>query len=325
MRYFDKQAADSLLIFNEWKTENEEIIQEWIENPEKTGDNLWEELGKTFSVEKETDIDPSVVRHDLETTLFEEQHGLCCYCGNAIERIRDAKNESWIYRHRAIEHFEPKNRFKNKTFDYNNLMLCCKESQRLTIFEVGRAYKGTRIQNFEDVAKYVNLPQSVIKAHPKNSDISKRQLRNDDKIYVPNPPHCDDEKSKFDNQEAHIALVNPSQDVELIEKLTFLEDGTIGYRDSETLKEEVIEHTFTVLGLNCTTLKERRKEKWLNTYVNYYGETGMLLGIQDKETLNNILEKLIEGKVQPDEDSLLEPFYFVEIAFLKSLFNAHLK
>jgi hypothetical protein len=34
-----------------------------------------------------------------------------------------------------------------------------------------------------------------------------------------------------------------------------------------------------------------------------------------------LLQKLIKGKAEPDEEGLLEPFYFVEIAYLQNQFN----
>lgn len=336
MRYFEKQLDSAqLTIFNQWKAENSEKIQEWMGNGDKTGDNLWGELGKTFGEEKETEIEPKILKNALEKALFEEQSGLCCYCGNAIERNKDRETGNWVYRHKAIEHFEPKNKFKAKTFDTENLMLCCKESQKLKFYEVGRINDGVLIRGFENVAILTGLSISTIKAYDKNSEISQRSLRNGDKIYVPNPPHCDDEKSKYDSQTAHTTIINPTKDRELIEKLIFLENGRIDYVNRETETDKVIENTFKVLKLNCDTLIERRQEKWLNAYINYndvilpywiegIGEMGLEDETAAKSILTNNVNKLIEGKAIPSEDGLLEPFYFVEIAFLQSLSNAKL-
>lgn len=338
MRYFKKQLSpEHILIFNQWKDENNDKIQEWIANTGKTGDNLWGELGKTFSVERDTEINPKTLRNLLETALYEEQNGLCCYCGNSITRIKNEELNIWEYRHRAIEHFEPKNRpeFKEKTFHYSNLMLCCKESQRLKAYEVGRTTNGKVIQSFEDVAVLTNLPVSTIREHPKNKTLMERGLPNDDTIYVPNPPHCDDEKSKFDNKLLHTVIINPSKDEERINRLIFSENGEIDYLDSETSKDEVIDNTFHVLALNCKTLTERRQEKWLNAYINYndvilpywiteVAEIGVEEENQAKAIITDNINKLIVGKSVPNDELLLEPFYFVEVAFLKNLFNAHL-
>ena len=159
----------------------------------------------------------------METALFEEQCGLCCYCGNAITRHRHTQTHIWVYLYRAIEHFEAKNKraFKPKTFDIENLMLCCKESQKLRFYEVGRTNNGVQIRGFENVATLVGLPLSTIKTYHKNKEISERPLRNGDKIYVPYPPHCDDEKSKYDSRATHTTIINPTRDSALIEKLVF--------------------------------------------------------------------------------------------------------
>lgn len=326
MRYFEKKPTEQqLALFQEWKDENQEAIIAWIANPEKTGDMLWAELGKTFGIERATLIDAKIVRNQLETTLFDEQNGLCCYCGNSIERKRNESENIWEYLYRAIEHFEAKNKiqFKAKTFDYENLLLCCKESQRLTIFEVGRTYKGSIIGTFDDVARYTDLPISTLKEHPKNAEIIKRHLKRADKIQVPNPPHCDDAKSAFDSNPEHTSIINPSTDKKLIEKLIFLSNGEISYLNRTTTKEDIIENTFSVLALNCKTLVERRQEKWLNSFITYNTEEGILFGIEDRDTLFEIINKLIEGKSQPNNEGVLEAFYFVEIAYLQSLFNGY--
>ena len=338
MRYFEKKlATEQLPIFFQWHNENKEAIHTWINNAEKTGDNLWEQLGKTFGIVKTTEIDPKMLRNELETALFNKQNGLCCYCGNAIERTKNQEQVIWVYVHRAIEHFYEKNRteFKKMTFDIANLMLCCKESQRLTSFEFGKIYENKVIQNFRDVAILVNLPESVLKSYDKNEAISKRLLKKGDSIYVPNPTHCDDEKSKFDSKKEHFIIINPSVDNDLIKKLIFQENGKIGYAGREVSKNEIIENTFKVLALNCSTLVEKRQEKWTDSYVNYTEKVLPILtnesieiGLSSDEDIENFISanvsKLIEGKGNPNDEGLLESFYFVEIAFLKSLFNGKL-
>ena len=151
---------------------------------------------------------------------------------------------------------------------------------------------------------------------------------------MPNPPHCDDAKSEFDSKREHTKIINPSKDKEQIEKLLFYANGRIDYLERETVENTLIENTFKALSLNCTTLVERRQDKWLNSYINYndvilpyWIEEITEIGFEDELTAKNIIannvNKLIEGKALPNSENLLEPFYFVEIAFLKSLFNAN--
>ena len=76
------------------------------------------------------------------------------------------------------------------------------------------------------------------------------------------------------------------------------------------------------MALNCDTLKSRREQKYLDAYVIYFDENqGLLVGIAEQDEIKSILQKIIEGKQTPDENGLLEPFFFVEIAFLQSLQN----
>jgi uncharacterized protein (TIGR02646 family) len=287
-------------------------------------------LGKTFGTERETDIGAEAVRDGLETALFEEQHGLCCYCGNAIERNWNAAKSAWTYRHKAIEHFEAKNKHKEKTFDYDNLLLCCKESQKLRYYEYGRVVNEIRIQGFDEVAQLSGLPVSTIRDYDKNRNIGKPKWMGGDKIYVPNPPHCDDEKSKYDSKPEECPIIHPAKDKTLIEKLIFTADGHIDYRHRETDLEPVIEKTFEVLALNCRTLVDRRREKWNNAKINYtehllpnwLREMDDLADQDDpRSLLTDNIRRLMEGKAKPNGEGLLEPFCFVEIAFLESLFN----
>lgn len=334
MRIIVKKSGDEIpATFRQWLEENSEAIQSWINDPAKTGDAMWKELGKTFGVERETNIDPSKLRSILEEALFLEQNGLCCYCGNLIEHSWSNDGQLWEFFYRAIEHFEAKNRAKQRTFDYANLMLCCKESQRLDKYEIGMTSRGRRVNSIEDVQELTNLTRETIVNFIKNEVLDFSNLKAGDIVYVPNPPHCDDEKSKYDGRTQPITIVNPTTDTQLIELLIFTNDGSIGYLNSDTNQNEIIENTLNVLALNCETLVVRRKEKWLNAYVNYYSENGILtawinesveLGLSDaqlKEIITGNLELLITNKAKPDDDDLLEAFYFVEIAFLKSLFN----
>ncbi|MBK7407970.1 MAG: TIGR02646 family protein [Saprospirales bacterium] len=246
--------------------ENECSIQEWISNPTKTGDHLWQELGKTFCIERETKICPKEVRRALENTLFQEQNGLCCYCGNKLERDR----------FKAIEHFEAKSKIKGKVFDYSNLMLCCKESQRLISFEVGRTYNGLQVNGVTEVQKLTSLSKATIVEFDKNKHLLNGEILPGVFIHVPNPPHCDDEKSKHDNN-TNQAIINPTINKELIDQLQFHASGEVDYLGRENNTNEIIENTIRVLALNCITLVDRRREKWENAFVNYFDEsTGII-------------------------------------------------
>lgn len=335
MRLIRKRNSDQIpLLFRQWLEENAETIRNWEVDSSKSGDSLWQQLGKTFGLERETNIDPTAVKHVLETSLFWEQNGLCCYCGNLLEFAPSA-NGPWLdISYRAIEHFEPKKKHKNKTFEYANLILCCKESQKLDRYEIGKERRGNMINSIDDIVRLSQLPRETIVNYPPNSNLNFSQLSPGNIIHVPNPPHCDDEKSKFDAQQHSITIINPTTDAHLIELLIFSNDGSVNFLPSETSQNEIISNTLRVLALNCQTLVARRREKWLNAYINYFDDSKGIFSLlnetaqhdpddaQLRTQINSLLEVLIIEKAQPDDDNLLEAFYFVEIAFLKSLFNA---
>lgn len=209
-------------------------------------------------------------------------------------------------------------------------MLCCKESQRLIPYEVGKIQSGQLIENFGDVAKIIAISVEKIRNHPHNKLILNKKLSKGDKIYYPNPPHCDDAKSKFDKNKVQTVIINPAKNEDLVQKLQFSDNGMI----ENPYKNAVINDTFKVLALNCATLLERRMEKWLYAYINCHDENVGYWGTwmeeftqmeasdeMIKSLITNRLHKLIIGKSTPDENGLLESFYFVEVAFLQSLFN----
>lgn len=125
MRYFQKNRTNAPAIFQEWLQENAASIEAWVKDPSKKGGDLWEQFGKTFGIDIENACIKDKETFDmlkaaLEDTLLKEQNGLCCYCGDSID-----------IRYKSIEHFLPKGYHKTLTFDFENLMLCCKESKKL--------------------------------------------------------------------------------------------------------------------------------------------------------------------------------------------------
>lgn len=315
MRYYKKLEEDQPQVFLDWKNENIEAINEWIGDNSKKASTIWDELGQTFNVERYTDINSIAVRNSLLNSLYSEQHGLCCYCGNTIKRELD-DNGDWIYKEYAIEHFKAKNRNRTLLFDYHNLMLCCKESSKCVKFDFGR----NGINSFEDVAVLTSIDVEIIKNFKSNRGLArKEQLELRDIIKIPNPEHCDDSKSKFDSQETETIIINPTADDDIpkINKLTYLNDGEMICKNTTDAEKVIINNSIEVLSLNCDTLKDNRKKKYKAALDNFNVIIETLN--DDAEIIRFSLNKLIDGKSTPDEDGLLEPFYFVEIDFLKSI------
>jgi hypothetical protein len=316
MRYFKKkQQVDRPQAWEKWLSENQYSISDWVVAVDKKGSHLWDELGKSFGKEISLNTDnPSSIREALVNALFEEQNGICCYCGDSIKRT--FKEKSWNYEYCSIEHFKPKHLSKELTFEYENLMLCCKAS-KLNYYEVTKTPRERPVNNIADVAFLRQLSEERIISYQKNKKLKDLELKPGDKIYFPNPPHCDDAKSEYDRKTEQISIINPTKDKHLINKLIFKQNGYIEFEETDHSLDDMIHNTINVLALNCDTLVDKRKRVW--------NEARQILDIiiqnTPEEILNEKLSKLILDKISPDKDGILEAFFFVEVAYYKLLFN----
>jgi uncharacterized protein (TIGR02646 family) len=261
MRHFEKkQEKDHPAIFTKWLNENRSAIDEWI-NSERTGKEIWDEFGKTFGNETFTQISDIDVRNQILDALYEEQNGLCCYCANKIVRNWNTTKNCWMYSNCAIEHFQPKNHFKNLIFDYQNLMLTCKESSKIKNIEIGKQYKGELIQSIADIARLVDISETKILEQNRNVTINEGVT-----IKIPIPPHCDDSKSGFDSKVTITEIIDPSLNTHIpfIKQLSFFSSGNIDFVRFKNNDDLLIENSIKVLNLNCETLIDRRKNKWDN-------------------------------------------------------------
>ena len=290
-------------IYVEWLDENKESIEAWINNPDKTGTNIWEELGKTFGVERNTDIDPKKLKQALKESFLMEQHGLCCYCGDEIKG------------HNSIEHWQPKNKFKTRTFDYNNLFLSCKESQRLQKYKLGK-----EVKTVAELSEKVNLSEGIIRDYNRGKEETEGVTWK-----VPTPAHCDDNKSKYDSKEEQIVIIYPPDAEEYKDLITYTKEAKIELKGQPSKKQQqIIEDTIKVLALNCKALEYRRRTTWEDTIDNFeilLMEDELLL--EDVESQREILETLKTNSVQPDEKGKLGAFFFVEVAAYESLENGY--
>lgn len=288
--------------FKAWRVHYQADITAWCNDSKKKASVLWDNLGQTFGHQVDEPIPSQAIKADLESALCKEQHGLCCYCG---EKLEDGKQ--------SIEHFLPKNKNKHLTFDYTNLMLCCKPHS-FTSYVVGEQYDQTiiKIENaWEDVAALTSVDVEWIKGDKRNKElIGKTALKKGDKIYVPNPPHCDSSKSKNDSKAVPDTIINPTQDSANIALFRFGDKGEIKYPASSKLHED----TVNVLNLNCEKLKQARRKAWENAAEFYAGWEG--IESMAKEDLREFITQLRDNCVQSDTK---ESFPFVYTAFYNNL------
>jgi len=304
MRYIRKKQLAEDWPFLKWKKQHSEIIKKWCETHK--AETIWSELGKTFGQEREDALSEIQVRNHLLDSLYDEQHGLCCYCGDKIERTFTHENQRWEYKNCSIEHFYAKNKHKNLIFEYSNLMLCCKESKRLKQYKIGQVVNGKAIKSIEDIAEKVNISVELIKDY-------NLKFKEKDTYTIPLPSHCDDSKSEYDGKTIETIIINPTINKDLIDNLLFTSEGKIENKSTDT---QIFEKTFKVLNLNCTTLIDRRLTRWNAAMINF--QTILETELVPVEMLVN---KLITGLSTPNESGMLSAFYFVEISFLRSLLN----
>ena len=73
---------------------------------------------------------------DLKQYLYDEQGGICCYCGAKLEYPYGAQ-----YR---VEHVKPKEKYPELSGEYKNLLLSCRPSQEEVETRKGTPKKGQK-------------------------------------------------------------------------------------------------------------------------------------------------------------------------------------
>jgi len=58
---------------------------------------------------------PESIKAPLRQQLYDEQHGVCCYCCKSLDKENT-----------TIEHLQSRNDYPHKCFDYDNLLLSCR-------------------------------------------------------------------------------------------------------------------------------------------------------------------------------------------------------
>lgn len=321
-----KQADAFPKIYQDWLAENQTEIAR-LNSDLRSAHALWELFGKALAI-RETQIEHSIVRYELQCSLYEEQGGICCYCGDRLRRDWDNDKKKWKFANQSIEHFKGKSQHKDLIFKYENLMLCCKNSSGFSKVRVGDKREKV-VTSWEDVASISGIPfEKIIDYRPNQHLKKKNKLETGDLIHIPNPTHCDDEKSKFDSN-SNLVIINPTLDGHLIEKLAHDSDGGISSSNASETEQEIIKKTIEVLGLGIDKLTEKRKEIWGKTtkkaFEEKYADSFEAINASgvSNEMLKEVMRKLIGKILDPDDsDGLLSPFCFVEYASLKSQFSS---
>ncbi len=114
MRQINKNTEPNEFVL--WKSANQEKIDGLIAEG-KSGDVLWDILYSSLS--KDVVVN-DYSKAQLREALLQEQFYICCYCNDSIKG--DSKTK--------IEHFLPKAKYRDRTFDYQNLLAACNGGEK---------------------------------------------------------------------------------------------------------------------------------------------------------------------------------------------------
>jgi uncharacterized protein (TIGR02646 family) len=116
MRQINKNIEPNEFVI--WKSANQEKIDRLIAAG-KSGDVLWKEFPSSLSQDK---VENDYSKAQLREALVQEQFYICCYCNDSIKG--DSKTK--------IEHFLPREKYQESTFDYQNLLAACDGGEKET-------------------------------------------------------------------------------------------------------------------------------------------------------------------------------------------------
>ncbi len=137
MRQIEKQTEPEAFIA--WKKANKYNINRLATDKDKTGDDLWKLLPSSLSKDA---VAYDYCKELLRQSLVTEQFHLCCYCNSEIKGLPlDTK----------VEHFLPKETYKEKAFHYGNLFAACNGGERVRPVELScdshKGYKDPKKDN----------------------------------------------------------------------------------------------------------------------------------------------------------------------------------
>ena len=89
---------------------------------------------------------PEDIKAPLRQQLYNEQHGVCCYCCKSVSNKKT-----------TIEHLKSRNDYPHKCFDYDNLLLSCSISKQCDNAKGSQELLFTPLMNECDYEIKLNL------------------------------------------------------------------------------------------------------------------------------------------------------------------------
>ncbi len=293
MRYINK-ADKEPDAFQQWKEDIKEELERLLANPDTPSRRIWRLLDRKSGVYN---------KKMLRAHLIEEQGYLCCYCGR---RITLNKNNT------VIDHLFPKSKFRDRTYDYENLLLSCTGGSRniVHVLREDESLESVAIDYGVPMSRLqlINVSQNQVEVMEKTYDLT--NLKSGDKIIIilkadRSRQHCDTKKRES------ILPIHPLQpDCESHFKYDAL-DGRI-VQTSEAVAEAV-----SILGLNANPFIVQQRKNTLDEAYNKLKAIIEAIGPNDKEQFNKLRKKLLRRYQKPNgKTGRLPAFAFVTKAVL---------
>lgn len=291
--------------YNEEKS-HEIHLQSLYSNDAKTGDNLWGLM---------TDKKP------LKRSLVLEQGFVCCYCGRRIFNDHNTLNE----------HLLPKGekKYKEKTFDYDNLMACCYGSSKKIIHLV-----KSNEETIEAIAQRYAIP--VI--HIETLYVDDKNYKIIEKAYDIEKLQAGDKVLIIKPLEAEYQHCGPKKDIKVIDINPIQLDCAQQFKYEQGKYEAMIipfgentaaQTTIQKLNLNGNPALNRERHAAIDKALRV--RTKIMQSVGDKRVLLNKEIQFYERAsdkhalaMEMDAAYFKEPFWFVITAVLKNRLNLKL-
>jgi uncharacterized protein (TIGR02646 family) len=301
MKFIDKKGPFPTKLA-QWKYYHHKELYGFYINSVVKGSTIWKYLDNHKELDK-AGID-TYSKAELRKSLLEDQGYICCYCGKRIE------NDSRT----PIEHLNPKSIYKNRTYDYINLLASCdgESSHKIhfvkideTLASIASDYglsEDDLINNYIDVDTSEHIRQLTNLYDIEN-------LKVGDRLFIipklnPIFQHCDTKKNRFE-----IVLQPIQSSIET--HFSYLPDGTIDVSGNTTLK-----NTVDTLGLNLPPLLIAERKGIRAAAIRKKGSL-FLACKKDPVLYKKALKNLCQKYYTKDAQGKLEPFVFVIVSTLR--------
>jgi uncharacterized protein (TIGR02646 family) len=288
MRHIDKTGEKSLegkAIIDNWVVRNQTRIANLSEQEDPQSDQLW----KIFRKKK----------NEIRSYLFEEQGGLCCYCGCELTRMKH---------YIVIEHFKLKSEKRNyqypNIFDYANLLLSC-HGNKFKIYEVKNGDTWAEIAT--NICTFGKNELNQLREMNPDIDLVEGEPKEGERLIVgfisgDNNHHCDNYRGEKE------LPINPIELPNCIDRFVYTvkEEGKEGH--IKAAKVDYNEAILTIQNLNLQSeILIRKREQRVEDVRNLLDDISKL-GLENRDEIVNAIRFYL---------SKVKGFYVVYRAYFK--------